>query len=158
MQALLAGTDAITLPDLRWSRCDIKVISLIANCMANQQAKEAGAYEAILVRDGVALEGTHTSFFYVKDGVIHTAPLSNLILPGVTRGIVIEAAVRAGMEVRESAVRAELLPGADELFIAGTTIEVTPILKLDGGRIGAGKPGPVTLRLQDLYRAAAGIA
>jgi D-alanine transaminase len=157
MDVISSGTSAITRPDMRWSRCDIKVISLIANCMANQDAKEAGAYEAILVRDGFALEGTHTSFFAVKDGVVQTAPLSNLILPGITREIVIEASLRAGIEVREEAIPADELHKADELFITGTTTEVVPILKLDGKPVASGSPGAVTLRIQELYRAAAGI-
>ena len=157
MSDLVKGTTAITRPDLRWSRCDIKVISLIANCLANQEAKEAGAYEAILIRDGIVLEGTHTSFFIVKDSVVKTAPLSNLILPGVTRDIVIEAASRAGIEVREEPVAEEELATADEMFLTGTTTEVVPILTLDGRQVGDGTPGTLTLRLQDLYRAAAGI-
>lgn len=157
MEALAAGAKAITRPDLRWSRCDIKVISLIANCMANQEAKEAGAYEAILIRDGVALEGTHTSFFCIVDGVIRTAPLSNLILPGVTRDVVIEACHRAGLELVEEAVREEALYAADELFITGTTTEVVPITHLDGRAIGDGAPGTITARIQQLYRASAGI-
>jgi D-alanine transaminase len=125
--------------------------------MANQEAKEAGSYEAILVRDGIALEGTHTSFFAVKDGVVRTAPLSNLILPGVTREIVIEASLRAGIDVREEAVEAKTLADADELFITGTTTEVVPILSLDGNAVGSGAPGPITLQIQKLYRTAAGI-
>lgn len=157
IQALAAGAKAITRPDVRWSRCDIKVISLIANCMANQEAKEAGAYEAILIRDGVALEGTHTSFFCILGGVIRTAPLSNLILPGVTRDLVIEACRRAGLELVEEAVRAEELYTADELFITGTTTEVVPITHLDGRAIGDGNPGTMTARIQELYRASAGI-
>ena len=157
MDALPAGIAAITRPDMRWSRCDIKVISLMANCLANQEAKEAGAYEAILVRDGFALEGTHTSFFAVKDGVVRTAPLSNLILPGVTRDIVIEASLRAGIDLREEAAREEDLRVADELFITGTTTEVVPVVKLDGVDVGAGVPGPLTLQIQQLYRSAAGI-
>lgn len=157
MEGLRAGIPAITRPDMRWSRCDIKVISLIANCLANQEAKEAGAYEAILVRDGIALEGTHTSFFSVRDGIVRTAPLSNLILPGITREIVIDASLRAGIDVREEAVSLEDARTADELFITGTTTEVVPIVKLDGSDVGDGKPGPVTTRIQELYRTAAGI-
>jgi D-alanine transaminase len=157
MAAIYDGTAAITRPDMRWSRCDIKVISLIANCMANQDAKDAGAYEAILVRDGIALEGTHTSLFAVKDGVVRTAPLSNLILPGVTREIVIEACLRDGIDLREEYIPAEDLPSADELFITGTTTEVVPILTLDGSQVGSGQPGNLTRRIQELYRAAAGI-
>jgi D-alanine transaminase len=158
MDHLSEGTAAITRPDMRWSRCDIKVISLIANCMANQEAKEAGAFEAILIRDDVALEGTHTSFFAVKDGVIRTAPLSNLILPGITREITIEAVTRAGIDVVEEAVPARDLAVMDEMFIAGTTTEVVPIITLDGKPVGSGKIGPVTARAMELYRQSAGIA
>ncbi|MBA3341268.1 MAG: aminotransferase class IV [Gemmatimonadaceae bacterium] len=154
MGDLASGISAITRPDLRWSRCDIKVISLIANVLANQEAKENGSFEAILVRDGVALEGTHTSFFAVKDDVVMTAPLSNLILPGITREIVLELCHRTGLSVNEQAVPAHTLPQADELFITGTTIEVAPVVVLDGRPVGDGAPGPVTTRIAELYRAA----
>ena len=155
---LAAGTFAITRPDLRWSRCDIKVISLMANVLANQEAKENGAFEAVLIRDGLVLEGTHTSFFGVRGGVVHTAPISNLILPGITREIVIEAALRDGIEVVEAALPATELPSLDEMFLTGTTTEVVPILRLDGRPVSNGMPGELTLRIADLYRAAAGIA
>jgi D-alanine transaminase len=158
MGNLSAGTSAITRPDLRWSRCDIKVISLMANCLANQEAKEAGAFEAILIRDGVALEGSHTSFFGVKGGTIRTAPLSNLILPGITREITIEAVTRAGIEVVEEAMRADELDSMEELFITGTTTEVVPLVRLNGKTVGKGGIGPVTQAAMDLYRQAAGIA
>ena len=158
MGNLSGGTAAITRPDLRWSRCDIKVISLIANCLANQEAKEAGAFEAILIRDGVALEGTHTSFFGVKGETIRTAPLSNLILPGITREITIEAVTRAGIEVVEDPIPADELASMDELFITGTTTEVVPIVRLDGSPVGSGGIGPITQRAMELYRQAAGIA
>lgn len=157
MGNLANGIAAITRPDMRWSRCDIKVISLIANCLANQEAKEAGAFEAILIRDGFALEGTHTSFFGVKDGVVRTAPLSNLILPGITREIAIEAALRNGLEVVEWPVAADELSLLEEMFITGTTTEVVPIVRLDGNPVGNGSPGPVTQRIAQLYRSAAGI-
>ena len=157
MGNLSAGTAAITRPDLRWSRCDIKVVSLIANCLANQEAKEAGAFEAILIRDGLALEGTHTSFFGVKGETIRTAPLSNFILPGITREITIEAVTRAGIEVVEEPIRADELASMDELFITGTTTEVVPILTLDGRPVGSGGIGSITQRAMDLYRQAAGI-
>lgn len=158
MGDLAGGVAAITRPDLRWSRCDIKVISLIANCLANQEAKDAGAFEAILIRDGVALEGTHTSFFGVKHGVIRTAPLSSFILPGVTREITIEAARRDGLEVLEQAIAADEIAEMDELFLTGTTTEVLPVTRLDGNPVGSGSPGPITIRAAGLYRIAAGIA
>lgn len=152
MGDLAAGVGAITRPDLRWSRCDIKAISLIANCMANQEAKEAGAFEAILIRNGVALEGTHTSFFGVVDGVVRTAPLSNLILPGITRELVIEAAERDGIEVVLEPLSEAELRTADEMFITGTTTEVVPILTLDGKLVKSGSPGEMTKRIMQLYR------
>ncbi len=158
MGNLAAGVAAITREDMRWSRCDIKVISLMANCLANQDAKENDAFEALLVRGDAVLEGTHTSLLGVKAGVIRTAPLSNLILPGITREIAIEAALRAGLPVEETAISRSELASMDELMLAGTTTEIVPIVKLDGAPVGAGVPGPLTLRLMDLYRTAAGIA
>jgi len=157
MGDLAAGIGAITRPDMRWSRCDIKVISLIANCLANQEAKEAGAFEAILVRDGIALEGSHTNLFAVKADVVRTAPLSNLILPGITRQLVIEAALRSGIDVREEAIPIEDLTAADEVFITGTTTEVVPVLRLDAAAVGDGKPGRVTRRIAALYRSSIGL-
>jgi len=157
MGDLASGIGAITRPDLRWSRCDIKVISLIANVLANQEAKESGAFEAILIRDGFALEGTHTSFFAVKDGVVRTAPLSNFILPGITRELAIEAIHRDGIELVEEPIRDKELASMDELFITGTTTEVVPITRLDGKPVGDGSPGPVTRRIQQLYRKSIGI-
>lgn len=156
MGDLASGIAAITRPDMRWSRCDIKVISLMANVLANQEAKESGAFEAILVRDGVALEGTHTSFFAVKDNTVRTAPLSNLILPGITRELVIEECLRAGIEVVEEPVQANELTSMDELFITGTTTEVVPITRLDGNSVGDGSPGTLTMRIADLYRSGIG--
>ena len=157
MGDLASGIGAITRPDLRWSRCDIKVISLIANVLANQEAKEAGAFEAILIRDGFALEGTHTSFFAVKDGVVRTAPLSNFILPGITRELAIEAIHRDGIEIVEEPIRDKELAQMDELFITGTTTEVVPIVRLDGKPVGNGSPGAVTQRIQQLYRKSIGL-
>ncbi|MEO8577133.1 MAG: aminotransferase class IV [Gemmatimonadales bacterium] len=157
MGDLASGVGAITRPDLRWSRCDIKVISLIANVLANQEAKESGAFEAILVRDGFALEGTHTSFFAVKDGVVRTAPLSNFILPGITRELAIEAIHRDGITLVEEPIRDKELSSMNELFITGTTTEVVPIVLLDGKPVGDGSPGPLTQRIQQLYRKSIGL-
>jgi len=153
MGDLAAGVSAITRPDLRWSRCDIKSISLMANCMANQEAKESGSFEAILIRDGTVLEGSHTSIFGVIDGEVRTAPLSNLILPGITREIVIELCRANDIPLREDAMSEEELRHVDELFLAGTTTEVLPIVTLDGKRVGNGKPGALSTRLEDLYKA-----
>ncbi|HEX9729892.1 MAG TPA: aminotransferase class IV [Gemmatimonadales bacterium] len=146
------GIGVITVPDIRWARCDIKSIAILANCLANQRAQEAGAVEAIMVRDGVALEGSATSFFAIIDGEVRTAPASNYILRSVTRGVVLRLCAEAGIAARETSVFAHELPDADELFLAGTTSEVMPIVQLDGQPVGTGKPGPMTTRLAALFR------
>jgi D-alanine transaminase len=152
MGDLAAGVGAIARPDLRWSRCDIKSISLMANVLANQEAKENGAFEAILLRNGVVLEGTHTSIFGVLGGEVRTAPLSNLILPGITREIVIELCSTHGIPLREDPLTETELRHADELFLTGTTTEVVSIISLDGEAVGDGSPGELTNRIEDLYR------
>jgi len=154
MGDLAAGVGAITRPDLRWSRCDIKVISLMANVLANQEAKETGNFEAILIRGTTVLEGTHTSIFGVLGGEVRTAPLSPLILPGITREIVVGLCQANHIELREEPMTETELRRADELFLTGTTTEVVPITKLDGEAVGNGKPGPVTTRLMSLYSTA----
>lgn len=152
------GGHAVTVADQRWARCDIKTIGLIANCLANQDAHEAAAVEAIFVRDGVALEGTHSNLFVVSRGRIRTAPLTNYILPGVTRRVVLELCEEAGYDVVEEPVFVEELHSADEVFIAGTTAEVTPIVGLDGRAIGTGRPGAFALDLLRRLRERAGQA
>jgi D-alanine transaminase len=146
------GGHAITVPDQRWARCDIKTIGLIPNCAANQEAHEAAAVEAIFVRDGVALEGTHSNLFVVSRGRVRTAPLTNYILPGVTRRVVLELCEEAGYEVAEESVFLEELYAADEIFIVGTTAEVTPIVGLDGRTIGTGRPGAFAVDLLQRLR------
>jgi D-alanine transaminase len=150
------GAAAVTVPDQRWARCDIKTVALIPNCMANQRAREAAAEEALFVRDGVVLEGTHTNFFGVFLGVARTAPLTNYILAGVTRRVVLELCEEIGVEVEERAVLAEELGEAHELFMVGTTAEVTAILTLDGRTVGNGRPGSIAIRLLAALRERAG--
>ncbi len=152
------GVAAITAPDHRWTRCDIKSVSLLPNCLAAEQAREEGAYEAVLVRDGVALEGTRTSFFAVIDGVVRTAPRSNYILPSVTRAVVLRLCRQHGIEVDERPVLLDECRRAEELFFAGTTTEVLPIVRLDGRPVGDGAPGPISLRLASLFRDLTGAA
>jgi len=149
------GGHAITVGDQRWARCDIKTTGLIPNCLASQAAREAAAVEAIFVRDGVALEGTHTNLFAVTRGRVRTAPLTNYILAGVTRAVVLELCADAGYEAVEEPVFEEELYRADEVFVVGTTAEVTPILALNGRPVGAGRPGPFALDLLSRLRARA---
>ena len=147
-----AGVSVITVPDLRWARCDIKSIALLPNCLANQRARDAGAQEAIFVRDGVAIEGTATTFFAVLDGTVRTAPASNYILPGVTRRIVLKLCAELGVPWAESPIFVEELGKARELFLAGTTVEVMPIVRIDGRAVGDGSPGPTAKRLLEAFR------
>jgi D-alanine transaminase len=142
-----SGAKAITQPDVRWLRCDIKTVQLLPNVMAKQRAQLAGALEAILIRDGVVTEGTHTSVLGVKNGELLTHPLSPLILPSVTRELVLEVAREQNVRAREDALTEKELFALDELFVAGTTTDVTPIVEVDGRRIGSGKPGPVSRSL-----------
>lgn len=141
------GAKAVTAPDVRWLRCDIKTVQLLPNCMAKQKAQLSGALEAIFIRDGVVTEGTHTSVLGVKNGELRTHPLTPLILPSVTRELVIEIAREQGVPVREEAFSDTELFDLDELFVSGTTTDVTPIVEVDGKRIGAGKPGPISKAL-----------
>ncbi len=145
------GVAAITVPEFRWSRCDIKAIGLLGSVLAVQQAKEKGAEEAIFVRDGVVTEGTHTNVLAVFNGHIQTHPLGHFILPGVTRGVVMELCGKLGISFKEHAFGAEELKRASEIIITGTNKEITPIVRLDGTPVGNGTPGPVTRRLQAAY-------
>lgn len=146
------GVDAITTPDIRWHRADIKTINLAANVLAKQEAVEKGAHEALFVRDGVIIEGSSTNVFAVREGTLITFPLSHLILAGITRAIVLELAREAGYPVREEPIFLSDLPRLQELFVTGTLSEVLPIVRVDGKEIGAGRPGPITRALMQKYR------
>ncbi len=148
----IRGAAAIALPDVRWTRCDLKTIQLLPNVMAKQRASQAGAYDAILVRDGVVTEGAHTNVFVVLDGVLRTHPLGPGILGGITREILLEIAAELRIPTREEAVRATDLAAADEVFFSGTTTDVVPVVKIDGKPVGGGRPGAVAGRLQEKLR------
>jgi D-alanine transaminase len=141
------GTSVITQPDIRWLRCDLKTVQLLPNVLARQAAVEAGASEAIFVRDGAITEGTHTTVFALINGVLRTHPANHLVLPGVTREVVMEIASAMGIEIREQPVALTDLPNARELFLTGTTTDVTPVLRVDGDTIGTGSPGPIARAL-----------
>ena len=145
------GVAAITLPDTRWSRCDIKSIALLPNVLANQQAHEAGAFEALFVRDGVLIEGSHSNLWGVIDGEAVTYERCGYILGGITRMLVLERAHEAGVKAREAPIHMNQLDKVEELFLSGTTTEIMPIVKLDDRTIGKGRPGPVTRKLQEAF-------
>jgi D-alanine transaminase len=154
-EARRSGAAVLLQPDVRWDRCDIKSTNLLGNVLAMQAAKEAGCLEALLyLPDGTLTEGTHTSFFGVLRGAVLTAPSSNAILPGITRRLILDLTARAGIPVREQVLRRDDLEKVSELFLTGTTSEVMPIVRVNETRIGDGRPGPITRRLQAAYQEA----
>ncbi|MFL6566768.1 MAG: D-amino acid aminotransferase [Burkholderiales bacterium] len=146
------GAAAVSAPDNRWLRCDIKSISLIGNCLLRQLSVEAGAAETILFRDGKLTEASSSNVFIVKRGVILSPPKTSLILPGITYDVVLELARGANLplelrEVAEAEVRA-----ADEIWVTSSSKEVLPIVSLDAAPVGGGRPGPVFARMYRLYQ------
>lgn len=150
------GVSAITIDDMRWGRCDIKSVNLLANVLARQRAKEAGAFEAILVRDGLVTEGSVSNVAVVRNGGIQTAPEGNRILSGVTRALVLELAKKEGLPVSEAFVSREDMLTASEVFLTGTTVEVLSVVRVDGQVIGNGSPGVVSRLLSARWNALVG--
>ncbi len=145
-----SGVTAITLPDLRWARCDIKSTALLANVLARQQAVEAGADDAILIRDGYVTEASVSSVIIVEGGVLVTRNNGPELLPGTTRQLVLTLATEAGLSCREEAISEERLRTADELWLMSAGRGVMPVTHLDGSPVGDGKPGPVWNRVKGL--------
>jgi D-alanine transaminase len=144
---VLASTD-----DIRWARRDIKSVNLLGQVLAKKAAHDAGAYEALMVdADGFVTECGSTSFFMVRDNEILTRALSNDILPGVTRRAIIALCESKGFSLNESRFTLQQALDADEAFISGASSYIMPVVQIDDREIGAGKPGPVTLRLSDIY-------
>ena len=148
------GVAAVTVPDTRWARCDIKSIALLPNALANQAAHAADAFEALFVKDGVVIEGSHSNLWGVRDGELVTYPFSNYILPGITRRRVFELADELGIPAAEGMIRLENLFDMDELFLSGTTTEIMPVVRVDGREVVDGEPGPVTRKLVRAFREA----
>jgi D-alanine transaminase len=144
------GLSAITVEDFRWGRCDIKSTALLANVLMKQQAADAGATEAIIVRDGLVMEGSSTSVFIVKNGVLATPPNSHRILPGTTRDAALSLATDVlPVEIRQFSV--DELRAADEVWIAAATRDVLPVTRIDGVPVGPGRPGPTWLRMAESF-------
>jgi D-alanine transaminase len=144
----LTGAPASSHPDLRWGRCDLKTLNLLPNVLASQTAKEKGAFEAMLIRDGVVTEGTKTNFFGVVDGTLRTHPSDNHILPGITRSVLRDLAREVNIDLDETPILAEEIPRLSELFLTGTTTDVMPVVRLDEKPVGKGTPGELTRKLQ----------
>jgi D-alanine transaminase len=149
------GVRVVTMPDLRWGRCDIKSLNLLPNVLAKQQAKQRGAFEAILVRPNIGVtEGASSNLFVVlRDGTVRTPPVGPAILTGVTRQAVIAVARRNGIGMVEAPVDLTTVNAAAELFLTGTLTEIAPITRWDHRVVGNGRPGPVTRQLMRSFHA-----
>ncbi len=145
------GIKVITREDIRWLRCDIKSLALLPNTMLFNQAVKEGAGESILIRNGIVTEATHSSVLAVKDGVVITHPLSNLILPGITRKVILEICARNKIPVEERAITEKELYEVDELMIAGTGSEITPVIQINDVTLRNKKPGEITRFLQNKF-------
>ena len=155
-ETLKNGGAAITVQDDRWARCDVKAIGLTANVLARTKAVEAGAYEAIFVRDGSVTDAASCNVFAVFGATLMTAPCTNYILWGITRAVTLELAREDGIDTLEASFRGEDLREADEIFVTGTSSGIVPIVSLDGAVVGTGRVGPVTRRLMELYEVRTG--
>ncbi|PVE22822.1 D-amino acid aminotransferase [Microvirga sp. KLBC 81] len=146
------GIAVITVPDLRWKRRDIKSINLLAQVLAKQAAREVGAQEAWMVEDGFVTEGGSSSGFIVtKEGRIVVRPLSNAILPGITRQSLLALSKEAGIELEERLFTVEQAYDAAEAFLTSASNFVLPIVSIDGRPVGNGTPGPITKKLREIY-------
>jgi D-alanine transaminase len=147
------GVKAITLPDIRWKRCDIKSVSLLPNILAKQQAKEAGAYEAWLVdANGMVTEGSSTNAWIVtRDGQLVTRSIENAILAGITRGAVLALAREEGLSLVERPFSVSEAKAAREAFVTSTSSYVTPVTQIDDQVIANGRPGSIGLKLRASY-------
>jgi D-alanine transaminase len=151
-EQLAQGVAAITTEDIRWRRCDIKSIALLANALLRQQAIEQQAAEAILIRDGVVTEGAASNIFVVKGDRLFTPPKGPFILPGITRDLIVEIARTKNIVCDELPIKAEMLQSADEVWLTSSTKEILPITRIDGKPVGKGKPGPMHAKLFALYK------
>ena len=144
--------EAITRPDIRWGRCDIKSVALLPNVLMRQEAADASASEAIFIRDGALTEGTATNVFVFDGETVRTPPESPRILGGITRALLIELMDAAGIECRAAEVSEKALRGASEIWISSSTKEVAPVVRLDGAPVGEGVPGPLWEQVHGLYQ------
>jgi D-alanine transaminase len=149
------GIAVITIPDIRWQRCDIKSVALVPNVLGKQQAREAGAYEAWQVdREGHVTEGTSTNAWIVtEDGAVVTRAADNAILNGVTRGAVLEIIRREGYRLVERRFSVAEAKAAREAFLTSTTAELLPVVRIDGAPVADGRPGPLGRKLREAYLA-----
>lgn len=151
-QHRIDGVSVVTHGDIRWSRNDIKTTSLAANCLLAQAAVEQGCFEAILIdKQGYVTEGSHTSVFAVLGNEILMAPSTAQVLPGITKQQILELAQVKDISIRSHRLKQSELNDVNEVFLTATPEEILPVVKVDGKAIANGKPGPVTIKLQQAF-------
>jgi D-alanine transaminase len=148
-----AGIKAVTVDDTRWQLCQIKAITLLANILLRQEAIDRDCAEAILIKNGYAIEGAASNLFAVIDGELITPPKSNEILPGITRDVILELAKANHIPSCENIIALEGLQSASEIWVASSTREILAVVELDGTPVGDGKPGPVWQKMDELLQA-----
>lgn len=146
------GVLAITAEDNRWKRCNLKTTSLLPNILLRQQAVDAKAYEAILIRDGQVTEGTSSNVFIVSNNTLITPPASESLLPGITRDLVLELASENNIQNNEAAISEKQLRQADEIWLSSSIREIIPVTQLDDKAINGGAPGPLWRQMSDIFQ------
>jgi len=146
------GVAAITLDDIRWQYCNIKAVTLLPNVLLRQQAVEQNAAEAILIRNGLVIEGSSSNVFVIENGNILTPAKGPQMLPGITRDLVLELAEQHRLPCRETDISEDRLRKADEIWITSSTREIIPVTLLDGKAVGQGSPGPLWKTIIEFYR------
>lgn len=148
IEEMRKGVRIMTREDIRWLRCNIKSIALLPNTLLFEDVAQQGAFECMLVRNGMVTEASHSNLLAVKKGIVYTHPDSNLILPGITKSVVIRLCNEQNIKVIEEPVKATEIKTYDEWFMTGTGSEIIPVVQIDDIIIGNGTPGPVTRLLQ----------
>jgi len=146
-----SGVGVMLKEDIRWSRCDIKSVALLANTLCYQEALDKGFFECAFVRNGIITECSHSNIFFVTRGILFTHPESVYILPGITRKNIIRVARKAGIPVIEEPVSEKMLRDMQEAFITNTSGEITPVTTIDSMVVGEGIPGPVTRIIKERF-------
>lgn len=149
----VTGVKAVTLDDIRWQMCHVKAITLLANILLRQEALDQDCAEAILIRNGYVTEGAASNLFAVIDDELITPPKNHEILPGITRDVILELAEANQIPYREDVIALEALQNASEVWVTSSTREIVPVIELDGQQLGAGKPGPVFKKMDQLLQA-----
>ena len=148
-----AGISAIVEEDIRWKYCHIKAITLLPSVILRHKAKQSGATEALLIRDGYVTEGAASNVFIVKSGIVKTPAKDGSLLPGITRDLVVELLSESGIPCEEVLIKETELRQADEIWITSSTWEIVPVIELDGKPVGTGSPGEVWQQASRIYQA-----